>query len=253
MGLLSNNLCVGNVLLEINECRSTNDFAKSLCSKTEPIEGTVVLTDKQTDGKGQIGNKWQAEPYQNLTFSILLKPVFLRPDQQFLLSKIASLACIDTFEHFTGQRFIIKWPNDIYIKDKKIGGILIENTLSASKISSTIIGMGLNINQNAFENLPKAISLSNIAKREFDKKEVLNYLLKKIDIYYFSLRNSRVRAINEKYLSHMLGYGHKMTFIEKGILFEAIVEGVNEIGQLLLKLENGYIRSYNLKEVSWVF
>lgn len=253
MSLSSNNLCIGNVLLEINECRSTNEYAKSLWSKIEPIEGTVVLTDKQTDGKGQIGNKWESEPYQNLTFSIILKPTFLKPEQQFMLSKIVSLACIETFGHFTDQKFIIKWPNDIYIREKKIGGILIENTINATQISSSIVGMGLNINQEVFENLPKAVSLKNIGERSFDQKEVLNYLLKLIDIYYLELRQGKAKSISQKYIENLLGYEHKMTFLEQGILFKATVKGVNELGQLLLELENGYIRKYNFKEVSWVF
>ena len=253
MGLSSNNLCIGNVLLEINECRSTNEYAKSLWSKSEPIEGTVVLTDKQTDGKGQIGNKWQSEPYQNLTFSIILKPTFLKPEDQFMLSKIVSLACIETFEHFTEQKFIIKWPNDIYIREKKIGGILIENTINSSQISNSVIGMGLNINQEVFENLPRAISLKTIANNEFDKKEILYLLLKKIDVYYFLLRQGKIKGISQKYIQNLLGYKHKMTFLEQGITFKATVNGVNERGQLLLELENGYIRKYNFKEVSWVF
>lgn len=253
MGLSLNNLCIGNVLLEINECLSTNEYAKNLCSKSEPIEGTVVLTDKQTEGKGQIGNKWQAEPYQNLTFSVVLKPVFLKPEQQFMLSKIVSLACVETFEHFVPESFLIKWPNDIYFKNQKLGGILIENTLSLNKISSSIVGVGLNINQTEFKDLPKAKSLKNLSGKNFDLKEVLGFLLKKLDTYYFLLRQGKLETINQKYLKKLLGFGNKIVFNEKGILFEATVKGVNDLGQLVLELENGYERAYNFKEVAWVF
>lgn len=253
MSLSLNNLCIGNVLLEINECHSTNEYAKNLWSKSEPIEGTVVLTDKQTDGKGQIGNKWQSEAYQNLTFSFILKPHFLKVEQQFLLSKIVSLACIESCNHFTDEKFLIKWPNDIYKRENKIGGILIENTLSSNKIVSSIVGVGLNINQEVFQDLPRATSLKNIAEKNFDLKEVLAFLLKRIDAYYFQLRQGKTEAIDAAYLNNLLGYKNKMVFKEKGVLFEAKVQGVNELGQLLLELENGYVRAYSFKEVSWHF
>lgn len=253
MSLSLNNLCIGNVILDLPECVSTNEYAKSLCSKSEPIEGTVVLTDKQTDGKGQIGNKWQSEPYQNLTFSIVLKPTFLKPEQQFILSKIVSLACVETLEHFSEEKFLVKWPNDIYFKDKKLGGILIENTLSGNKISNSIVGIGLNINQEYFEALPQASSLKNVAERSFDLKEVLTFLLKKIDTYYFQLRQGKTETINQNYLNKLLGYQQKMKFLEKDVSFEAKVNGVNELGQLVLELENGYERVYNFKEIAWVF
>lgn len=253
MSLSLNNLCIGNVLLEINECDSTNHFAKTLWSKSEPIEGTVVLTDKQTEGKGQFGNKWQTEPYQNLTFSIILKPSFLKPEQQFMLSKIVSLACIESLNHFSDKKFIIKWPNDVYFQKQKIGGILIENTLSANKIVSSIVGIGLNINQTVFENLPRAASLKNIAGKDFDLKKILSFLLKRLDVYYFDLKKGKNKAINEAYLSNLLGFNDTMVFNEKGVLFKAKINGVNELGQLLLELENGYERAYSFKEVSWLF
>lgn len=253
MSLSLNNLCIGNVLLEINECDSTNNYAKTLWSKIEPIEGTVVVTDKQTEGKGQIGNKWQSEPYQNLTFSIVLKPSFLKPEQQFMLSKIVSLSCIETLKHFTEKKFIIKWPNDIYFQEQKVGGILIENTLNANKIVSSILGIGLNINQTIFEGLPRATSLKTISEKDFDLKTILNFLLKALDVYYFELKKGNFSSINAKYLANMLGYEQTMVFNEKGILFNAKVKGVNELGQLLLELENGYERAYNFKEVSWLF
>ena len=253
MGLSLNNICIGNVSIELNSCNSTNIFAKNLMAKSEPIEGTVIITDKQTNGKGQIGNTWQSEEGKNLTFSIILKPTFLKIEDQFMLSKIVSLACVETFEYFTSKKFKIKWPNDIYIENNKIGGILIENMLSNGKIATSILGVGLNINQEHFLNLPRAVSLKNVKYHNYNLISVLEVLLKKIDVYYLILRKGKFDEINNLYIDKMLGFEQERIFNEKGNLFKAIVKGVNKQGQLILELENGYQQVFSFKEISWHF
>lgn len=253
MSLSLNNICIGNVFMKLSSCDSTNVFAKNLLSKSEPIEGTVIITDYQTSGKGQIGNTWQSEPCENLTFSIVLKPSFLKIEDQFMLSKIVCLACAETFEEITNEEFKIKWPNDIYFENKKIGGVLIENIISNNKLSTSIIGLGLNINQESFSNLPRAISLKNIKFYEYNLKDVLSILLKKLDVYYLKLRQGDNRKINEAYTEKMLGLERERVFNEKGNLFNAIVKGVNKNGQLILELENGYQQVFSFKEVAWHF
>jgi len=203
LSLSLNNLSIGNVLLRINECKSTNIFAKELLSKNEPIDGTVVITDKQTKGRGQYGNKWQANFFENLTFSVILKPKFLKPKEHFLLSKIIALACIDVFNLYKKNSFTIKWPNDIFYNNKKIGGILIENIISSKQINTSIIGVGLNINQQYFKGLEQAISLKNITQKNIELEIVLNQILKQLDFYYQLLRNRKTEQINSLYCKNM--------------------------------------------------
>lgn len=254
MSLSLNTLCVGNLIERLPTCPSTNDFMKNRLSKSEPMEGLVLITDKQTDGKGQIGNKWQSNAYENLTFSIFLKPIFLRPAEQFMLSKIVSLACVETLSHFANDsHFAIKWPNDIFYQKQKMGGILIENSISHQSVTQSVVGIGLNINQTTFVNLPRAISLRNIVGKSFVLEEVLVFLLKKLDVYYLQLKQGKYDAINKLYLQNLLGYQKEMLFTEKGILFKAKVLGVSPLGELILQKEDGKIKHYYFKEIVWRF
>jgi len=222
-------------------------------SKNEPIDGIVVITDKQSNGKGQVGNKWQSEYYKNLTFSVILKPKFLEVSKQFYLSKIVSLACVDVLNLYKKDSFCIKWPNDIYFNNKKIGGILIENIISSTNIKYSIVGIGLNINQTKFNNLDFAVSLKTILGKEIMIEDVLQKILKKIDEYYHKLRNDKLDVIDKMYLEKMLGFNEEKKFIlvKKNKKFKAMVKGVNEIGQLHLEL-NKNDEFFNFKEVEWV-
>ncbi len=254
MSISLNNLSIGNVLLKINECESTNIFAKELLSKNEPIDGTVVFTDKQTKGRGQYGNKWQANSFENLTFSVILKPKFLKPKEQFLLSKIISLACINVLNTYKKDSFSIKWPNDIFYNEKKIGGILIENIISSHQINTSIIGVGLNINQKQFEGLEQAISLKNILQKNIDLKEVLNKILKQLDFYYQLLRKRKIEQINALYLKNMLGINTFRFFIKVNsqTKFNALIKGVNTEGKLHLQ-KNDKDLFFGFKQLVWCY
>ena len=245
--------------MHINECDSTNNYVKTLLSKSEPIDGTVVITDKQCKGRGQIGNTWESEDYKNLTFSVVLKPHFLEISKQFYISKIISLACIDILNSYKKDSFFIKWPNDIYYKydnDKfnKIGGILIENIISKNKIKYSTVGVGVNINQEKFNDLEFAISLKNILKKEIELKIVLKKILKKFDELYFELKGKSYSKIDTLYLEKLLGFNSERTFVlsKTNKEFKAIVKGVNELGQLhlLVKKENAW---FNFKEIKYLF
>ena len=253
MSLSINNLCIGNIILKINSCSSTNIYAKNLLAKNEPIDGTVVITDKQSNGKGQIGNKWQSEYYKNLTFSVVVKPYFLEINMQFMLSKIVSLACIEVLNSYKKDSFKIKWPNDIYYKNKKIAGILIENILSTNKIKYSILGIGLNINQEKFTNLPFAISLQNIINKEINLEDILKKLLKKLDYYYLKLKKQEYIEIDKKYLENMLAFEKNIEFLElkSNTKFKAKIKGVNKLGQLHLEKDNKDL-FYNFKELVFI-
>lgn len=244
-----------NKIIRINNCESTNTYAKELLSKSEPIEGTVIITDKQTKGRGQFGNSWLSQDYKNLTFSIILKPAFLKPSQQFILSKITCIATILTLNNFTNKNFKIKWPNDIFFENKKIAGILIENSISTNKIIDSIIGVGININQDSInKNEMKAISLKNIIGSEIELDLILSNYLINFEKFYYLLLNEKQQEIDNIYQSLLLGVNKERVFIETGSKkkIKGIIKGVNSIGQLNIQVNKKH-RFFNLKEIKWIF
>ncbi|MBA4054496.1 MAG: biotin--[acetyl-CoA-carboxylase] ligase, partial [Marivirga sp.] len=196
-------LFLGKNLVFMPECHSTNTFALELCQQAPPpADGTVVITANQTAGRGQRGNSWFVEPGKNLTFSIILRTHFLAIKDQFYLNIFISLAVYDYLIHKQCPQPRIKWPNDIYTGDKKICGILIENQVLGNKLTNTIIGIGLNINQNRFE-MDKATSLSQVWNTEFALQDELDTLLGIIEARYFLLKQNDFTELMSNYLDAM--------------------------------------------------
>ncbi|MDP4187625.1 MAG: biotin--[acetyl-CoA-carboxylase] ligase, partial [Bacteroidota bacterium] len=168
----------------MTEIDSTNYFAMNLAMKPDTEEFTVVWADEQTSGRGEGNNFWESEAGKNLTFSIILKPCFLKIEQQFFLSKAISLAIANFLQPIAGH-ISVKWPNDIYWKNKKICGILIENIVEQNIIRNSIAGIGLNINQEKFlSNAPNPVSLKNIMKQDYDLEFCLKEILLQIERFY---------------------------------------------------------------------
>ncbi len=239
----------------VDQIDSTNNELKILNQKLNLPEYSILCTEFQSAGKGQQGNSWESEKGKNLTFSLLLKPTHIAAQDQFLISKAISLGIIKVFSSFkTG--FNIKWPNDIYYNDFKIGGILIENTLCGINISESIIGIGLNINQEIFKsNAPNPISLTNITQQEYNLETFLKKILSSIHLFLSHLNSEEeTRKLNQEYLDCLYrreGY-HKYKDQQNG-QFKASIEGISEYGQLILQTAKGEIRTYAFKEVEFVF
>lgn len=252
MSLSLNTLTIGKVLIEKDSCVSTNLVAKELLAKTKPLDGTAIIATQQTAGRGQFGNSWQSEKGQNITLSVLVYPKFLAIKEQFYLSKIVSLACVKTCETILGKPFLVKWPNDIYFKNRKIGGILIENQLSGNFIQHSILGIGLNVNQTAFKNLSSATSLKKIGHKAYNIESVLKTLLQNLDAYYLMLRQKKFQEIDALYFEKMLGMNQTLEFkhLAENRVFTAKVKGVNDLGQLILTEKNEDCL-YNFKEIEW--
>lgn len=160
-------------IIRLAETDSTNNYLREQCAKARLPEGSLVIADFQTAGKGQVGNSWESEAGKNLMFSILLYPDSLPANRQFLISQIASLSVKETLEGYTDS-VKVKWPNDIYWKDRKICGMLIENDLSGQHLYCSVIGIGLNINQEIFRSdAPNPVSLTQITGKAYDREEVL--------------------------------------------------------------------------------
>ena len=182
-------------LIHISETNSTNNYLQSLCSKQKVEELTVVVADFQTSGRGQRGNSWESDSGKNLLFSIVIFPEFLEARRQFLISQIISLAIKEELDTYTTD-ISIKWPNDIYWKEKKICGMLIENDLMGRNISQSIAGIGININQETFHSFaPNPVSLRQITGKEFDLFEILKSIVLRIQSYYSLLKKGNTESI----------------------------------------------------------
>ena len=246
-------LFIGQNLLTLKEVDSTNTFLKNLLSNSKPLpEGTVIMAENQFAGRGQQQKKWFTEEGKNLTFSILLNPFFLNLKEQFRLTQVISLGVAKAFQNITGEGIKIKWPNDIYYNNKKLGGILIENLVQGQKINNSVIGIGLNINQVQFPDyLPQAISLRQILHRDYDLRALLSDICNYIEAGYLKLKTGRAADINEDYLSSLYGLNELRQFSSNGEEFEGIITGVTAQG-LLKILSQNIEKQYNLKEVQFI-
>ena len=234
----ANTLFIGKNLVFMPECHSTNTFALDLCQRpSNPADGTVVITANQSAGRGQRGSEWQAQPGKNLTFSIILKPHFLSIPDQFYLNVFASLAIRDYLVLHECSDIAIKWPNDIYLNDKKVCGMLIENQLSGNRIDSTVLGIGLNINQEVFA-LAKATSLAMNKHQTFDLQTELDTLLPLIESRYLQLKQGRLAALLGEYLDSLYWVNEEHTFESAKLgQFRGTIQGVDQAGQLKISVE----------------
>lgn len=244
--------CIGNKVVRLTSIDSTNNYANLQIREKELPEGTVFLAYEQTAGRGQMKNFWESEPGMNLTFSIVLFPEFLEIRKQFMLSKIVTLGIYQALNKKI-ENLRIKWPNDIYVGNKKLGGILIENSIMYGAIKSAVIGIGLNVNQTVFKsNAPNPVSLKSLTNQHQDCDMVLADLLSGIDTYYSLLRDGKEKQINREFISVLYRLNEKHTYRSEGELFEGTIVGVNGIGQLQIRKDNGQIAEFHFKEVEFV-
>ncbi len=243
---------VGKTILEFSHLDSTNDYCRQIAGKEKLEEGTVVWAKHQVKGRGQGNSIWESEGGQNLTFSIILEPLFLEPSDLFMLSMTASLgiACF-LREHI--RDVSIKWPNDIYAGSKKIGGILIESSVMESRVRYSIAGIGINVNQRVFaSHLPNAVSLAQLTSRSYPLRETLISICSGIGSWYRLLQKGESGKIRNAYTRQLYRLNESHFFLEKNIRFRASVRGVDKFGRLALEDEDGFIRHYGMKEVEFV-
>lgn len=222
-----------------------------MAANSELVEGSVVITDKQTNGKGQRGNTWVSESGKNLTFTLMLKPAFLKIAEQFSMTMVISLAVKEVFEKFLYENDIkIKWPNDIYVNEKKCAGILIENSLKGNKIECMIVGIGMNINQGFFQ-LSKATSLFGETGKEFDLINVLEETLLTIEKYYLMLKQQGVHKLRPDYLANLLWRNEWHLFRTNEDCFTGKILGVDQLGRLVVETQNNQ-QTFDIKEISFV-
>lgn len=247
-------LFIGQNFVQLSEVDSTNNFLKNKLSKSTPLpEGTVIMADKQTAGRGQKTTQWHSEAGKNITASLLLYPVFLQAGQQFDLSRMISLAISKSLEAILQAKIYIKWPNDLYINDRKLSGILIESTLSGIAIRNSIIGFGINVNQHTFPaGAGNPVSMAQILKKEINLLEVLALVCKEIEAGYLGLRAGKVEPLRMEYDRNLYRLNEHHSFVRNNSKpFEGIIKGTTANGLLLLETETG-ISTFDFKELRYV-
>lgn len=210
----------------------------------------MIITAHQTAGRGQRGNTWEAAPGENLTFSVVLTPTFLRVSDQFQLNIITALAIRDALQAYTTQAVRIKWPNDILVGDRKICGILIENQLQGQRFQHVVAGIGLNVNQLRFS-LPTATSLALVTGQTYDLPRVWEDILQHLETRYLQLRQGAAGALRADYLRHLYGMGEVRAFEAAGKPFDGTITGIDDAGRLCVQTTHG-LRTFGLKEISFV-
>jgi len=241
-------------IIKLNAIDSTNTYLKDMISVALPKDYTVVTAELQTNGRGQMGAKWQAESGKNLTASVFKRLTNFKVYEQFYISMAVSLAIYKALSVFKIPQLSIKWPNDILSADTKLCGILIENVIKNNNLQGSIIGFGLNLNQKFFDNLPQASSMSLLTGVIYSKDEVLSEVLKQLEFYFDLLESKQLSEIKSAYESLLFRKDKPSTFrTSKNDSFSGIIQGVAENGQLQVWTEDEIIKTFDLKELQLLY
>lgn len=235
---------IGQKIIRLDEVSSTNNYAANLIAKKNPIEGTVILALKQGSGRGQFDRDWLSEPGKNITMSVIISPGFLPVHKQFMLNILASISVVDVLTSLFSMDVKVKWPNDIYVNNKKIAGILIQNFLLGSNIRHTIIGIGLNVNQEVFPpELHLATSIYIEVGRRVDILITESKLIQELDKNYHLLKEDE-DLLRKIYLSRLLGMDEQRRFELSDRTLEGRIVGIDDYGRLKVE-EKGIVHTYD--------
>ena len=251
---------IGKNIIELLQVDSTNSYCNRMFATSGFEDGVVVWAHEQQAGRGQQDHDWISEAGKNLTFTVCLKPYFLAPARQFQLNKAISLGVLDyirsilhpasTIPHLEPT---IKWPNDLYIGNRKVGGILIENKIMGSIFETSIAGIGLNINQTRFSpEIPNPVSLIHHLGHETVVKETLISLCGFLDGRYQTIRQSGQHDLDVEFDENLLGFGRWGNFLSDGAQVEFRIKGVDSFGRLLAESRTGEIRCFGHREIAYM-
>ncbi|MFV8224819.1 biotin--[acetyl-CoA-carboxylase] ligase [Christiangramia aquimixticola] len=241
-------------IIKVDAIDSTNSFVRKFYEGASDFSPVCVRAIHQTAGRGQRGSNWEVKPGQNLTFSILYPQSQLEISKYFLLSASISLAILKVFRQLNIPQLKVKWPNDIMSSKKKVGGILIENIIKNDGIAASIIGVGINVNQTEFHNLPQASSLKLATGNSYDLDEILEILIPEIDTALSRLSTTSEEILLKKYQENMFMLD-KVTVFQKpnSDKLNGIIKGVTPDGKLLLKTEDDKLEEFGLKEIQLLY
>ena len=241
-------------IIKLSATPSTNTYLKDLAKTCFLKDYTVVVTSRQTKGRGQVDAQWYSQPNNSLTLSVFKRFEGLHISQQWYVSMAVSLAVFNTLKHFKIPEISIKWPNDIMSRSKKCCGILIENTVKGDLIDASIIGIGINVNEKQFKDLPLASSLRLATGNYFDVSLILEMLLQQLKIQLTRLDNQDFESIFNSYNKDLFRLDTVAVYSTKGSQpFNAILRGVTKSGLLILENEASHQKNYNLKEIKFHF
>ena len=248
-----NTIFIGQVLHQYDDLDSTNALAFEMASKSNPIEGTAITTHYQSEGKGQIGSTWHSEPFMNLLTSIILTPRFLSLKDQFYLNIISSLAVCDVLEHYFINDLAIKWPNDVYVGNQKIGGILVQSILEKASMKYAILGIGLNVNQTLWPaELPNPIAMKMVDGNDIPLEEVRQLLYQKLEYRYLSLKRAKYKELLEEYLELLYKKDVFSNFDQDGKQFMGTIRGIDEEGRLVIEMPNGTFKNFRFRSIRFL-
>jgi BirA family transcriptional regulator, biotin operon repressor / biotin---[acetyl-CoA-carboxylase] ligase len=240
-------------LIKLDAIDSTNSFLKGLSITQELENFTTVTAENQTKGRGQMGAVWNSERSKNLIMSVYVKDLLVGIESIYELNIATALAVAQVLKTFDIKNLSIKWPNDIMSANFKLAGILIENSFKSDGSIATIIGIGLNVNQTNFDNLPKASSMAVVANATFDKDEIVVLIVEQIKTN-LKLLESNSQLLWDSYLELLFKKGVPMPFtINSNKPFMGIIKGVSLNGKLILLLEDDSVVEFGLKEIQMLY
>ncbi|MDC1226622.1 biotin--[acetyl-CoA-carboxylase] ligase [Algibacter sp.] len=241
-------------IIKLNAIDSTNSYLKKL-STTEPVSDyTAVIAENQTQGRGQMGTIWNSEASKNLTFSVFKELSCFQFEAPFYISMVVALSLLKTLNALSMPRLSVKWPNDILSADKKICGVLIENVIKQNAIKASIIGIGINVNQITFENLPQASSLKSISGKEYDLNELTIAIINNLKDYFLLLKGKNYIELKKEYETHLFRKNKPSTFKDvHGVMFSGFIKSVSNAGYLQVLLEDDILKEFNLKEITLLY
>ena len=241
-------------LIKLDAIDSTNDFLKGLSQKENLENYTVVTAKNQTKGKGQMGSSWSSEDNKNLITSMLVKNAIVSINDIFNLNILVAVSIIQVLNILKITNLNIKWPNDIMAENKKIAGILIENSIKENGQIESIVGIGLNVNQTNFDNLPKASSLKNRMNQDFDVDTILESIVHKIEDNIEKLKNNEIDSFWNEYENYLFKKGKPTLFEDSNQqCFMGIINGVTRNGQLEILLEDDSVSYFGVKEIMMIY
>lgn len=240
-------------LIKLDAIDSTNEFLKGISTQQGLENFTVVTAENQTNGKGQMGAVWNSEVGKNLIMSVLVKDFLTEINEIFNLNIAVSLAVITTLKKNNIPDLSIKWPNDILSANKKIGGILIENSIKSDGTILSIVGLGLNVNQTNFEGLPKASSLAVVAGQEFDKEQILSAIVTQLKTNVAESKQNPA-SLRQQFIDSLYKKDIPMPFTnQKEEKFMGIIQGISQLGRLQVLLEDESVAEFDIKEIQMLY
>jgi BirA family biotin operon repressor/biotin-[acetyl-CoA-carboxylase] ligase len=242
---------IGQPFIELSEVDSTNNYAMAMVQNADAQHGFTCFAHLQTAGKGQRGKTWTSNAGENVMMSVVLNTSLLQVSQQFQLNTAIALAVTDVFETFALSDTYVKWPNDIYWRDRKAGGILIENIIKGQEWQWAIAGIGININQTAFNLMQKTpVSLKQITGKTYDTINIAKLICKKIEERFVMLIDGKYDALLQLYNERLFKRNQQVKLKKEQVIFTCSIKEVTPFGELIV--EGAMKDNFSFGEVEWL-